>query len=257
MIGKSLALLLAMALLSRASSGAIAETAGAGMAEVPGTLYRFPFRNAGVRESTMVKPFRLDRHPVTVREFLAFVRKNPEYAKSRIKPLFADSLYLNSWSADFRPPSDRIGDPVTEVSWFAAKAYCAEAGKRLPSTPEWEAAATAVPAGMDSSGYVSGILDWYAKPDSHGKFIGKGSLNAYGIHDLHGKIWEWTSDFNAGGPSRSGANQGKADAFFCGGAGQATADGVDYATFMRFSFRSSLKPVFSVGSLGFRCAQGD
>jgi len=76
------------------------------------------------------------------------------------------------------------------------------------------------------------------------------------VFDLHGKVWEWTSDFNAASVLSIQSSEGKGSSFFCGGAGQATADGVDYATFMRYSFRSSLKPNFSVGSLGFRCALG-
>lgn len=227
----------------------------ADMAEVPGGIYRFPFPNSGVRESTFVKSFRLDKRPVTVAEFLAFVRNNHDYSKTRIKPLFADSLYLFSWTDDFHPPLDRTHDPVTEVSWFAAKAYCVEVGKRLPSTSEWERVAMTIPEGQDSINYVGNILNWYAKPTDHGKVTGDGSVNAFGIRDLHGKVWEWTSDYNSSGPQKSGAKDDKSGSFFCGGAGQATATGVAYPTFMRYSFRSSLKPNFSVGSLGFRCAQ--
>ena len=114
-----------------------------------------------------------------------------------------------------------------------------------------------IPEGLDSSAYTAAILDWYARPATPGGDREMGSINAFGVRDLHGKVWEWTSDFNAVGPVNSGFTDGKDAGFFCGGAGQATANGVDYATFMRFSFRSSLKPDFSVGSLGFRCAKGN
>jgi formylglycine-generating enzyme len=227
------------------------------MASITSFNYQYPFRSSGARESTFVKSFRIDKYPVTVQSFLNFIKSHPTYSKSRIIPLFSDSLYLSSWENDSTPPLDRLRDPITEVSLYAAKAYCNESGKRLPTTPEWEHIAKTIPLGQDSAKYQADILDWYAKPTMRGKVMGQGSLNAYGVFDLYGKIWEWTSDFNAGGPRTASADQGKADSFFCGGAGQATADGVDYATFMRFSFRSSLKPNFSVGSLGFRCAQDE
>jgi formylglycine-generating enzyme required for sulfatase activity len=104
---------------------------------------------------------------------------------------------------------------------------------------------------MDSSSYAGLILDWYSKPADYSRPYGSGTRNAFGIRDLHGKVWEWTSDFNSMGPIAGDGGEG----LFCGGTGGALGDRADYAAFMRYSFRSSLKPAYSVSSLGFRCAK--
>lgn len=236
----------------------LALTAGATWAAprraIPEGGYRNPFRPApakdGARDSVEIPAFRLDERAVTVAEFLAFVSAHPEWTKSRARAPFADSLYLSSWRGDREPPPERLAEPVTEVSWFAAKAYCDAAGGRLPATDEWERVATTLPPGQDSAARVHRLLDWYGQPASIRTAASPGSRDAFGIRDLYGRVWEWTSDFNA---TRPGSDADKA---FCGAAGQATARGADYATYMRFSFRSSLKPDYAIGSLGFRCAEG-
>jgi sulfatase modifying factor 1 len=43
---------------------------------------------------TRVAAFRLDAFPVTNAQFLDFVREHPEWRRSQVKPLFADSRYL-------------------------------------------------------------------------------------------------------------------------------------------------------------------
>jgi len=229
--------------------------AGNPLREVPAAYYRNPFRPPASKDSVLVGAFRLRERAVTVAEFLEFVKRNREWSKSGIKPLFAESFYLASWKDDTHPPGHRLADPVTEVSWYAAKSYCSSLGERLPTTDEWERVATQAPPGRDSAAFTERILEWYSHPAGKGRVPAKGSQDAYGIHDLHGRIWEWTSDYNTQSLSQ-GSLSDKDGTFFCGAAGQATALGAGYATFMRFSFRSSLKPAFAVGSLGFRCAQG-
>ncbi|MBW8888528.1 MAG: SUMF1/EgtB/PvdO family nonheme iron enzyme [Fibrobacteres bacterium] len=229
--------------------------------EIPAGWYRNPFRpppsdsaikrsGDGLEDGMKVAPFRLDERAVTTAGFLAFVKTHPEWAKSRAQAPFVDSMYLASWLGDREPPPGRFAEPVTEVSWFAAKAYCEAAGGRLPATDEWERVAAALPAGQDSIARNRRILAWYGRPASADAGASRGSRDAFGIRDLYGRVWEWTADFNA---IRPGA---EADKAFCGAAGQATARGADYAAYMRYSFRSSLRPDYAVSSLGFRCADG-
>ncbi len=234
------------------------KTSRADLALVPATFYRRPFSSATSLETLTVAPFRMQKRAITVREFLAFLNSHPEWRRSRIKRLFADSLYLNSWQGDLAPSQSNLNVTQTEVSWFVAEAYCESLGRRLPTTDEWEVAAAAFPLGSDSAAIATRILDWYSHPQaSHPpekKTAGSSWANAYGIQDLFGNVWEWTSDFNSAGRS-SDAGSGGSQGLFCGGAGQATSLGVDYPTFMRFSFRSSLQPDFSLKSLGFRCVE--
>jgi len=50
-----------------------------------------------------VAAFRLDVTPVTNAQFLAFVRANPKWQRSRVSPLFADASYLELWAGDLEP----------------------------------------------------------------------------------------------------------------------------------------------------------
>src|SRR5690606_21632130 len=139
-----------------------------GTAMVPSGYYRFPFLSEGKTRLERVEPFRMDIRPVTVREYHGFLRKHPGWKRSRVKRLFADSVYLASWTSDDSPPAGSDELPVTQVSWYAAKAYCSSVGARLPSTAEWERVALEVPNGMDSAAYNSRILEWYSRPAASG-----------------------------------------------------------------------------------------
>jgi len=215
----------------------------------------------GAEKEVEIAPFHLDANPVTNEEFLAFVRANPQWRRSRIVALLADAGYLAHWKSDLDPGLDTLGrrKPVTRVSWFAARAYAAWSGKRLPDTLEWERAAAAGETRLDGaseSGFHQRILNWYSRRgDRERPAANQGFRNAFGAWNLHGSIWEWTEDFNSvlvTGESRSGASLDRN--LFCGGAAVGAADLSNYVAFMRYAMRSSLKARYTVKNLGFRCA---
>ncbi len=147
----------------------------------------------------------------------------------------------------------QLKQPVVNVSWFAAQAFCEYQDGRLPSTDEWEFLASQ----DESIRRDETILNWYSKPskgesnDSGGIFVGK-----FGIRDMYGKIWEWTLDFNSSfvtGESREDTSLSRA--MFCGAGSIGSANPSEYATFMRFAFRTSLKGNYALPALGFRCAK--
>jgi formylglycine-generating enzyme required for sulfatase activity len=224
---------------------------------VPAGSYRsfFPVKDEA---PVAVPAFYLDALPATNADFLAFVRDAPRWRRSSVPRLFADESYLSDWAGDLElgagAPPDR---PVTFVSWFAAAAYCASRGKRLPSEAEWELAAA--PAGEDEAARVESerrILAFYARPRAELPRVGGTAPNALGIQDLHGVVWEWVDDFDASfAASDSRADRDRALDAVCGGAATGAADTRSYATFMRVAFRSSLQARYALHHLGFRCAR--
>ncbi len=218
---------------------------------IPGGSYQPLYPPDPADPVVEVKPFALDAHPVTYRAFMAFVEANPEWAPGAVSPLFADAGYLKT--------TQEPDQPVVNVSWFAARAYCRWRGKRLPTADEWEyvarASATLVDA-SDDPAHLQRLLDWYARPGSAPlRPVGQGPPNIYGVYDMHGLVWEWVEDFNNTLFGTDGREGGDGDKLrFCGAGALSATDVKDYARFMRIAFRSSLRGNYTTSNLGFRCA---
>lgn len=208
-----------------------------------------PFFRDKNEPDQVVGPLLADRFPVTNKKFLEFVRANESWRKSKIKSVFAGRGYLEHWDSDLSFASRLSDQPVTNVSWFAAKTYCEKQGKRLATTAEWEYMSDAQnPINLQL------ILDWYAEAGNQLYSVSHSKVNSFGIRGMHGLIWEWVEDFSSAilaGDSRSSNEM--SGSFFCGSGSLRAKDPTQYATFMRIGHRSSLK-ADSVGrSLGFRC----
>lgn len=204
-----------------------------------------------------IAPFRLDVFPVTNSQYLEFVRRHPEWRRSQVKPIFADRHYLAKWRSDLELPDRQAASaPVTNVSWFAAEAYCEARGLRLPTTEHWEYALA--DQGHDQDVITQQSLGWFARPNPpHPPPVGHGKPNGFGVHDLVGLVWEWTLDhdsFMTGTEQRN--TSGKDDAAFCGSGSIGVRDAADYPAFMRYALRTSLKAAYAVDNVGFRC-EGD
>jgi sulfatase modifying factor 1 len=226
-------------------------------------LYK-PFYPANAKQTVVpLRGFWLDVLPVTNAQFLAFVKANPRWQRGRVAKLFADPSYLQHWQAPVALGKTALPQqPVTYVSWFAARAYCKARGARLPMTDEWEFAASAsdkAADGRSDPAWRERILAWYGKP-GHGVLPNVGSTiaNFWGIQDLHGVIWEWVADFQSTLVANDDREQGDKDRLrFCGSGSLSAQDTTDYASFMRIAFRSSLRGHYTTGTLGFRCAHND
>jgi len=228
----------------------------AGMVRLPAGSY-LPLYRAPGEGRVQVSAFALDRDAVTNADFLAFVRAHPVWQRGRVRPVFAEPGYLAEWRADLEPgDADALRRPVTSVSWFAAKAYCAAQGKRLPTVDEWEYAAAASETRRDAArepAFVRRLLANYAahRPDT--------LRNVYGVRALHGGPWEWTLDFNSvlvSDDSRGlGAGGDERDhGLFCASAAIGATDPSNYPAFLRYAFRAGLTGRTTARTLGFRCA---
>lgn len=244
-----LAVCLTLVIQSQAycQSGSMVEIRGGGFIPLYGTMTEVP-----------VEDFKIDVYPVTNRQFLEFVKQNPRWRRSQVKKLFADENYLRDWKSDLSLGEQQLPDsPVTNVSWYAAKNYCECQGKRLPTVDQWEYVAMAdktQPDAREDESYNKFILGWYETPDTFRNRIGSTFKNYWGVYDLHGLVWEWTMDFNSvliTGESRqdsTGENN-----LFCGAAAIGATDLMNYAAFMRYAFRGSVKANYAIKNLGFRC----
>ncbi|MEZ5303019.1 MAG: formylglycine-generating enzyme family protein [Verrucomicrobiales bacterium] len=232
-----------------------------GMVLVPSGSFTPHFlKDAKVRQ---VSAFYIDAKPVTNAEFLEFVRANPKWRRSQVKRLFADDAYLKHWSGDLdlgADGKDLADSPVTNVSWFAARAYLKRLGKRLPTEDEWEYVACADATRRDASrdpAFTARLLEWYSRPGGAPlPSVRAAEPNAYGVCALHGFAWEWVRDFNNAMVTGESRGDGSVErSLYCAGGALGTADPHNYAAFMRYAFRSSLGGNYAVGNLGFRGAK--
>lgn len=118
------------------------------------------------------------------------------------------------WAHPAGPDSDvdeRALHPVVHVAWDDVAAYAMWAGKEIPTEAEWERAARGgidgavyawgdefEPSGMVMANTWSGEFPWEnLKPESERGTtpVGVYPSNPYGLVDMIGNVWEWTSDF--------------------------------------------------------------
>jgi formylglycine-generating enzyme required for sulfatase activity len=101
--------------------------------------------------------------------------------------------------------------PVTHIAYEDAEAYAAWAGKALPTEAEWEFAARGglegatftwgdefAPGGKLMANTWQGEFPWqnFATDGYEGTSpVGAFPPNGYGLHDMAGNVWEWTSDY--------------------------------------------------------------
>lgn len=208
-----------------------------------------------------IAAFELMDRPVTNAQFLAFVIAHPRWRRGTAPVLFAEPRYLSHWSGALSLGKAALADqPVTQVSWFAAQAYCEALDARLPTWSEWEYAAAADATQSDARqdpSWRERVLSWYAKPSNKPlDRVGQQTADIHGIHDLHGLVWEWVEDYSAMLVSADNREQADPDLLqFCGAGALSTDDRENYAVLMRIAMLSALEADDTTSNLGFRCAR--
>jgi sulfatase modifying factor 1 len=247
---------LALALISGAAGAADYVPIGGG--SFVSVLPQGPLPD--VAAPVYIETFSLRKAPVTAGEFQAFVVAHAEWRRGEAPTVFADARYLVDWrTATELVDAEAANEPVTNVSWFAATAFCEGENARLPTWLEWEYAAAADADRLDARDdpqWRRRILAWYERPAAARLPAAGSAPNAYGVSDMHGLVWEWVEDFNAlfiAGDSRT---QGDPDTLkFCGAGAISIIDRDSYAVMMRIALLSSLSAADTTSSLGFRCAR--
>lgn len=253
-------LLLLASLLALSASSWAQGTTVAGMKKIKAGTYRsfFVKSKAG---PVKIAGFYMSTHAVTNAEYLAFVKAVPQWRKSRANRLMVDAAYLRHWKSDLElGPGVNPNSPVVYVSWFAANAYSHWKGVRLPGTAEWEWAGAAPfvwPAQLKRVSVEKAVLAWYEKPSAKVlPPVQTVNKNVYGLYDMHGLVWEWVSDFNSFiGSFDSRGNASATNNLFCAAGALNATDKEAYASYLRYSYRGSLKGRYCIANLGFRTAR--
>ncbi|MCP4622026.1 MAG: formylglycine-generating enzyme family protein, partial [bacterium] len=139
-----------------------------------------------------------------------------------------------------------------------AKAFCEHYGYRLPTEAEWEFACRAGTKKPWSFGDNGDDLEQYAWYDNNAAgtvhTVGTREPNPWGLHDMHGNVWEWCQDWygpytaepqiDPSGPLNGKYRVLRGGAFDDGAWDQRSAD------------RFGNEPVFRNRFIGFRCVRG-
>lgn len=227
---------------------------------IPGGEFRSVIPEAEGDNLIAVADFLVQEAPVTNAEFLQFVLHQSDWQRGTAVALFVDDQYLATWSGPITlAPESGLQQPVTQVSWFAANAYCESQNARLPSWYEWEYIAAANDTMADARvlpEWRQNILSWYSQSGEKMSEVRGGQANYYEVFDTHGLIWEWVDDFNAFLVSGDNREQGGADQLqFCGAGAITMEEKENYAILMRVAMLSSLEARYTTRNLGFRCAR--
>jgi len=260
------------------------------MLEIPGGLATlgkqripeagFGWDNEFEEQKEQVPPFSIDAYPVTNTEFLAFIRAGG-YAD---RALWNDADWEWKEAAGLRHPHFWVPsggswkyhamtgeiplppDAPVYVSQAEAGAYARWKGRRLPSEAQWHRAAygtaegreRAYPWGDAPPDATRGNFDslrWDATPVA----AHPAGASAFGVHDLVGNGWEWTSSLFAPFPGfqRFPFYPGYSAGFFDGqhyvmkGGSSRTA-----APLLRRTFRNWFQPHYPYVYAKFRTVEG-
>jgi formylglycine-generating enzyme required for sulfatase activity len=190
-----------------------------------------------------VNPFYIDTHETTNARYAEFVEATRHRAPY-------------NWPSG-AVPKGKENNPVAAIDWFDAKAYCEWSGKRLPTEAEWERAARGLvegakyPWGERNPTKKDACYDTLAGPCDSGQF----QPNGFGLYDVAGGVWEWTSDwyekdYYKGAPENN--PRGPEKGLYRVIRGGSWADLPKYLT---LAHRSWLRPLERSPNVGVRCAK--
>ncbi len=139
-------------------------------------------REEAPESEVTVAPFWMDIYPVTMRDYMAYVKDT----NTKPPKFYKDSRYNGP------------DQPVVGITWNEAVAYATWAGKKLPTEIQWEFAAR----GKANRKYPWGNFAPDTTRCNYADYLGMtsnvtmhdGGVTPEGIYDLLGNVWEWTLD---------------------------------------------------------------
>ena len=146
-------------------------------------------------ENVILKPFAIDKYPVTNRQFKRFMKETGYEPGHR-------HYFLKHWKQD-EIPAGFENHPVVNVSLEDARAFAKWQGKRLPTIHEWTWAAQGIEPGKfpwgDETGGEYGNFNGSKTTavDAHPK-----GVSPFGCFDMIGNTWEWTESEYSDGRTR-------------------------------------------------------
>ncbi|WP_413935834.1 formylglycine-generating enzyme family protein [Nitrospira sp. BLG_1] len=212
------------------------------------------------------KSVRYDERPVRPVYLNAYYIDQYEVTTTRYFKFFQETKHPapEYWNADLLERNKN--KPVVGVDWHDAAAYCAWAGKRLPTEAEWEKAARGTDQRLHPWGNEAltneNLANLMRGRDNYISLVDVGSFeqgkSPYGVYDMEGNVWEWTADVYLGNhdydPKKTQDLNHKVasnEAVRSIRGGQWDLGPVTISVVGRGADRSDYRH----GSLGFRCAQ--
>ncbi|MBI9019437.1 MAG: formylglycine-generating enzyme family protein [Phycisphaerae bacterium] len=245
--------------------------------------------------------FQMSRHEITNGQYCQYlnaalaanlitVYDNRVYAKSDTShsyPYFDTTAYSSysyigylTGNQEFNVSSKNgrsmHNDPVVEVSWYGADAFCDFYGYKLPTEAQWEYAARGGYSGRrfpwgdtinhnyanyrangsaysyDNSSYTSYTYHptWNDGTYLYTAPVGSFPANSYGLYDMSGNVWEWCADWYGSYPSGSATNPTGPST----GSYRVIRGGswINVADVCRVANRYYYGPYFTISRLGFR-----
>ncbi|MBI4383347.1 MAG: SUMF1/EgtB/PvdO family nonheme iron enzyme [Nitrospinae bacterium] len=188
----------------------------------------------------VLNEFHIDKYEVTTAQYRVFME-----AVRRPAPKFSDHAKHNA-----------PDQPVVGVAWQDASDYCQWAGKRLPTEAEWEKAARGTDGRIypwgndidDTKANVRGMADKFRYAAPAGSF--PQGASPYGVHDMSGNVWEWTSSWYLPYPGNKHENENYGEKYkvIKGGSWNSNMD------LARVALRGKAPPDQQQNYIGFRCA---